>query len=69
MRDYKGRELLGCDFALADCAFETRVSIFKDVLLVVQIVVAVVISFDNCATKYSGKQEEGCCEGDGTHRE
>ena len=69
MRDYKGRELLGGDFVLADCAFETAVGIFKDVLLVVQIVVAVVISFDNCASKSSRKQEEWCCEGDEMHRE
>jgi len=34
-RGRKSRELLGCDFGFADCAFEAGIGIFEDVEAVV----------------------------------
>ncbi len=68
MRDHKGRELPSRDLTLADGAFEAGIGIFEDVVLVIVIIVVVlVIAFDNCASKSSRKEEEGCCEGDQMH--
>jgi hypothetical protein len=60
IRDYKCWEALGGDLVLANCTFETGVSILEDVKLVVHVVVIVmvVIAFDNCTGKNSSKEEK-----------
>lgn len=61
-RDDQRGELLGCDFALADCTFEAGVCVFEDVEAVIQVIVTG-IAFDDWTGESTAYEEEDWCEG------
>ncbi len=61
-RDDQGGELLGCDFALANCTFEAGVCVFEDVEAIIHVVV-VSITFDNWTSESTAYGEEDWCKG------